>query len=92
MTHNLTPHKLHDISPRRVQIIAKGGKIGGGYFKTGQFAYVIAVNDGGGMYWIDKDGYSKKGDVAYLISKTKDMKGGALWISAEGVRFTGRAK
>lgn len=79
------------MEPQRVQIIAKG-RIGAGYFKTGQFAYVIGQNDDGGMFWIDKDGESEKGETAYLVSKTKEMAGGALWFSGDGIRFTSRKR
>lgn len=82
---------VNDEKPRRVQIVA-AGHIGAGYFKHGQFAYVIGMSDDGGMYWIDKPGQSEKGQIAYLISKTKEMKGGALWISEDGVRFTSRGR
>lgn len=75
--------------PRRVQITAElEGR--SGYFKRGQFAYVMAVNNSGGMWWIDKDGDSPRGEDAYLISKSKDARGGALWISKDGFRFTGK--
>lgn len=80
-----------DIKPRRVQIVAHD-RIGAGYFKHGQFAYVIGMSDDGGMYWIDKPGHSEKGQVVYLISKTKEMRGGALWISEDGIRFTSRKR
>lgn len=76
---------------RRVQIVGKG-KIGTGYFKPGQFAYVIGEDDRGGNYWIDQEGQSAPGQTAYLISKTKDMRGGALWISPVSIRFTARKK
>ena len=42
------------------------------------------------MHWVDKDGSSPRGAIAYLVSKTKDMRGGALWFSEDGVRFTAR--
>lgn len=77
------------MKPRRVQITAPD-PIGAKYFKHGQHAYVVGMCDDGGMYWIDKTGHSAKGEIAYLISKTKEMAGGALWISADGVRFTGK--
>lgn len=72
-------------TPRRVQITVSSGS---GYFKKGQYAYVISHDDRGGMYWIDKDGHSEPGERAYLVSKTKDMRGGALWFSEDGIRFT----
>lgn len=79
------------MEPRRVQIVAEN-PIGAGYFKHGQIAYVIGMCDDGGMFWIDKPGESAPGEIAYLISKSKGMAGGALWISADGVRFTSRKK
>ena len=85
------PQKVVEMEPRRVQIIAPD-PIGARYFKHGQHAYVIGACDDGGMYWIDKPGHSEKGETAYLISKSKNMAGGALWISAEGIRFTSHKK
>lgn len=87
----MSNQKVETMEPQRVQIVAPD-PIGARYFKYGQFAYVIGSCDDGGMYWIDKPGHSDKGEIAYLISKTKTMAGGALWISAEGVRFTARKK
>lgn len=81
--------KLFSTTPRRVQIVAPD-PIGGRYFKHGQFAYVLGENNQGGMYCIDREGPSKKGETAYLVSKTKEMAGGALWFSVDGLRFTGR--
>lgn len=40
------------------------------------------------MYFVDKDGESEPGEVAFLVSKSADMRGGALWFSAEALRFT----
>ena len=90
MTHENV--KVEMVEPRRVEIIASNPIGAGHYFKHGQHAYVIAQNSDGGMYWIDKPGPSKRGEVAYLISKSKGMAGGALWISADGVRFTSRKR
>ena len=73
--------KVKFAAPRRVQVVAPD-PIGARYFKHG------GSSDDGGMFWIDKPGCSKKGKMTYLISKSKDMGGGALWISADGVRFT----
>jgi len=71
--------------PRRVELQ------GDGYFKRGQFAYVLAANTHGGMHFSnrDHDWTSKPGEIAYLVSKTKGMRGGALWFSADALRFTG---
>jgi len=78
-----------DSRPPRVEVLrGTGGK--NPYFKRGQFGYVVGVNTAGGMYFADKqDGeLSEPGDVAFLVSKTADMRGGALWFSAEALRFT----
>jgi hypothetical protein len=74
-------------TPKRVQIMTGSGA---DYFKRGQYGYVLASNTHGGMYFVDKPGSSKKGELAYLVSKTKGMRGGALWFSADGLRFTSR--
>lgn len=76
-------------TPRRCQILKSSGA---GYFKAGQFAYVIGQNSSGGLYWQDREGASPKGERVYLVSKTKDMRGGALWFSRTGVRFTARRR
>lgn len=73
--------------PRRVQIVVGSGAR---YFKPGQYAYVIGYDKRGGYYWVDKDGESAPGEVAYLVSKSKNMAGGALWFSGDGLRFTTR--
>lgn len=75
---------FHRNTPRRVQIVK-----GDSYFKTGQFAYVIGANDRGGMWLQDrKDEHSHPGEVAYLVTKSRHGRGGALWFSANGIRFT----
>lgn len=71
-------------SPRRVEILKSDGR----YFKPGQFGYVLATETRGGMHCQDTSTPSRAGEPAYLVSKTKDMRGGALWFSADGVRFT----
>lgn len=73
--------------PPRVEIVrGSGGR--NPYFKKGQFGFVVGANTAGGMYFVDKDGASEPGEVAFLVSKTADMRGGALWFSAEALRFT----
>ena len=73
--------------PPRVEMLrGSGGK--NPYFKKGQFGYVVGVNTAGGMYFADKDGSSDPGEVAFLVSKTADGRGGALWFSADALRFT----
>jgi hypothetical protein len=73
------------LPPKRVQILNGSGAK---YFKAGQFGYIIAENTRGGMFWCNKEGHSRPGEVAYLVSKTKDMRGGALWFSRDALRFT----
>ena len=74
--------------PPRVEILrGTGGQTA--YFRKGQFGYVVGVNTAGGMSFADKDhAASEPGEVAFLVSKTADMRGGALWFSAEALRFT----
>ena len=76
--------------PIRVQIVKGDGR----YIKTGQFAYIISASDEGGAYLSDdlKSRPSKPGEIAYLVSKTKNMVGGALWFSEAAVRPTSRTK
>ncbi len=71
--------------PRRVEILHSRGST---YFKPGQFAYVIGWDDRGGFHRIDKGSSSKAGQRVYMVSKTKGARGGALWFSADGIRFT----
>ena len=75
--------------PPRVEILrGTGGK--NPYFRKGQFGYVVGVNTAGGQWLSDKPEPtdSQPGEVSFLVSKTADMRGGALWFSAEGLRFT----
>lgn len=74
--------------PKRVEMLRGSGT---GYFKAGQFAYVLGWDARGGLYWVDRDGDSARGEMAYLVSKTKGMRGVALWFSASAVRFTARS-
>ena len=75
--------------PRRVQIL-KADSVGG-YWKPGQFGYAVSYSTRPGMHTMDK-GPSEAGDLSYLVSKTKHGRGGALWFSAQGLRFTGTEK
>ena len=73
----------------RVEILrGTGGR--NPYFRKGQFGYVVGVNTAGGMHFADKEdaATSEPGEVAFLVSKTADMRGGALWFSADALRFT----
>lgn len=80
-------------APRRVEILQV--EPGHKYFKPGQFGYVIGENMSRGkryeVYPQDIGPGPYKG-VAYLVSKTKEMRGGALWFTSHALRFTGRAK
>lgn len=78
---------LHFGTPRRVQILTVAWPR---YFKPGQFAYAISSTTKGGMWCQDTDEDSVEGETTYLVSKTKDMRGGALWFSKNGLRFTRR--
>ena len=60
---------------RRVEILAPSD---GGYFKRGQFGYVI-----GGAFQHDLTG-----EMCYTVSKTEDMRGGAIPMPARALRFT----
>ena len=70
--------------PRRIEILKTTDRV---YWKPGQFGYAISYSTHPGMYTMDK-GPSERGELAFLIAKTKDMRGGASWISSEGLRFT----
>ena len=74
---------------QRVQIVRSTGN----YFKKGQFGYVVATDKRGGCCLLDRDwAESAPGEPAYMVSKTKDMRGGALWFSGDGIRFTARKR
>ena len=73
--------------PKRVQILKVD--TGSGYWKPGQFGYAISYSTRPGMFTMDK-GPSEGGEMSYMVSKSKDMRGGALWFSAEALRFTGK--
>lgn len=71
---------------RRVKIVDSGGS---NYFKPGQFGYIVSSTRHGGMHTLDA-GNSRPGQLTHLVSKTKSMRGGALWFSEKGVRLSGR--
>jgi hypothetical protein len=73
--------------PRRVQVL-KADSVGG-YWKPGQFGYAVGYSTHPGMHTLDR-GPSEAGALSYLVSKSKGKGGGALWFSAEGLRFTGK--
>lgn len=87
MSHRSTS-KLRTVTPRRVEILVASGA---GYFKKGQFGYVVGSNSKGGMHCQDI-GESKPGQIAYLVAKAKHGRGGAIWYSRRGLRFTARKK
>lgn len=76
---------------RRAQI-TKVEKIGCEYFKPGQYCYVIAETTEPGMFTIDRDSFSLKGEVSYLVSKSHKTTGGAVWVSGLSIRFTKQNK
>ena len=80
--------------PKRVEILRGDGS----YFKRGQFGYVVGTNISPltkktyEVYLQDRSpGNTRPGELAYLVSKSKGMRGGALWYSAEALRFTKRS-
>lgn len=79
--------------PPRVEIL-RGMRGPNPYFKKGSFGYVVGVNTKGGVYLEDTHRHgesldmSKPGEAAFLVSKTPTVRGGALWFSAPGLRFT----
>jgi hypothetical protein len=75
--------------PRRVQIL-KADSVGG-YWKPGQFGYAVSYSTYPDRHTMDK-GPSQAGELSYLVSKSKGARGGALWFSAQGLRFTGKEK
>ncbi len=87
---SFTPKLSGEHVGRRVEITRVAWKSPNSYFKPGQFGYVVGQDQRGGCSLVDADRTSEPGETALLISKTRDMRGGALWFSTEGVRFTGR--
>jgi hypothetical protein len=77
------------LPPRRVQILKADSAAG--YWKPGQFGYAVAYSTHPGMHTLDK-GPSEPDEMSYLVAKSKDHRGGALWFSAQGLRFTGKEK
>ena len=75
--------------PKRVQILKADSAAG--YWKPGQFGYAVAYSTHPGMHTLDK-GSSDPDELSYLVAKSKDRRGGALWFSAQGLRFTGKEK
>lgn len=87
---SFTPKLSGEYVGRRVEILHTTWKSPNAYFKPGQFGYVVGQDNRGGSMFVDVDRASEPGEVALLVSKTRDMRGGALWFSLDGVRFTGR--
>jgi hypothetical protein len=77
-------------APRRVEILNAGERPM--YFKPGQFGYVVGTNVSRGKRYdvYPVDGNGEYNGVAYLVSKTKEMRGGASWFTAGALRFTKR--
>lgn len=69
--------------PRRLQIVR-----GTGTFRAGQYAYARGCDTRGGKSFVDAPGESAPGERAYLVSKSSHGRGGAVWFSEGGVRFT----
>jgi hypothetical protein len=70
---------------KRVEILKSSGA---GYFRTGQFAYVCASDNRGGMSFCHDSRESSVGEIAYLVTKAKHGRGGALWFAVDAIRFT----
>ena len=82
-----TKHIQASISPpRRVQILKASSP--GGYWKPRQFGYAVAYSTHPGMW--TETGPSKAGELSYLVAKSKDARGGAVWFSPGALRFTAR--
>jgi len=75
--------------PRRVEILRVEDQRPSSYFKVGQFGYARARQTSGGFATQDA-GDSKPGQVVYAVSKAKDGRGGAVWFTEDGIRFTER--
>ena len=73
--------------PKRVQILK--ADTASDYWKPGQFGYAVSYSTHPGMHTMDS-GPSSAGDLSYLVSKSKGKGGGALWFSAQALRFTGK--
>lgn len=63
-----------------------------GYWKAGQYGYIVGHSDRGGMWLQDRSGESHPGESVYLVAKTKDGRSGSLWFSSAGIRRTGTKK
>jgi hypothetical protein len=79
--------------PKRVEILkvedARVIAHHSSYWKPGQFGYAIAYSTHPGMHTMDS-GPSKAHELTYLVSKAAHGRGGALWFSADALRFTPR--
>jgi hypothetical protein len=76
--------------PRRVEILRVEDQRPSSYFKVGQFGYARVRHTSGGFATQDA-GESKAGQPVYAVSKAKDGRGGAVWFTEDGIRFTGRS-
>lgn len=75
--------------PRRVEILRVEDQRPSSYFKVGQFGYARVRHTSGGFATQDA-GESKPGQTVYAVSKAKDGRGGAVWFTEDGIRFTGQ--
>lgn len=66
-------------TPRRVQIVRLLERFPGDWWKVGQFGYAIAWDD-------------RTGQLKYLVSKAPHGRGGAVYLTAEEIRFTSRKR
>jgi len=73
--------------PKRVVILIGSGA---GYFKAGQYAYALSWDTRGGQHPVNanRSGAVPRGEKVFLVSKTKEMRGGALWFTKDAIRFT----
>jgi hypothetical protein len=75
--------------PRRVEILRVEDPRPSSYFKVGQFGYARVRHTRGGFATQDA-GESAPGQTVYAVFKAKDGRGGAVWFTEDGIRFTGR--
>ncbi len=74
--------------PRRVEVLAGSSSPPrpGDYWKASQFGYAVGYDFRGGMHAQRRP--SEPGEIAYMVSKTRDMRGGASWFLENEIRFT----
>lgn len=74
--------------PARVEILKVTF---GGRWKSGQYGYAHSFTARGGVSPTDRIGDTGPGEIAFLVSKSKDGRGGGSWFTRSGLRFTGGA-